>query len=85
MHSAFTEKFPIDKLIPYERNPRRISQKAVDKTDTISYTYVNKPNDIGKGIAMNNSNRFFSRLLNAAFPHTYAMSSFGNLKNRRFL
>lgn len=30
MNSIFTEKFPIDKLIPYEKNPRKISQKAID-------------------------------------------------------
>ena len=30
MNSAFTEKYPIDNLKPYERNPRRITQKAID-------------------------------------------------------
>lgn len=30
MKSTFIEKFDINKLIPYERNPRKIPQKAID-------------------------------------------------------
>lgn len=30
MNSAFNEKFAIDKLKLYERNPRKITQKAIE-------------------------------------------------------
>jgi hypothetical protein len=29
-HSAFDAKFPIDKLKAYERNPRKISERAIE-------------------------------------------------------